>query len=145
VTEQCQSVQPSVACVSSVLACPYGRSHYQGLSQRLTYSTISNSEPSFDHLQRHARQFPTLYGVLSGIGALNLLIHSQILATVETATGMEHIIGHHRQRAMVPQMLQLSSTTNTALLGTAGDGFSSRGIKQVRLRHKAGPTNGFPV
>jgi hypothetical protein len=66
-------------------------------------------------------------------------------ATVETATGMEHIIGHHRQRAMIPQMLQLSSTTNAALSSTAGDKFSSRVIKRVRLRHKAGPTNGFPV
>jgi hypothetical protein len=66
-------------------------------------------------------------------------------ATVETATGMEHIIGHHRQRAMIPQMLQLSSTTNAALSSTAGDEFSSRVVKRVRLRHKAGPTNGFPV
>jgi hypothetical protein len=40
---------------------------------------------------------------------------------METATGMEHIIGHHRQRAMIPQMLQLSSTTNAALSSTAGD------------------------
>jgi hypothetical protein len=65
--------------------------------------------------------------------------------TVETATGMDHIIGHHRQRAMIPQMLQMSSTTNAALLSTAGDKFSSRVVKRVRLRHKVGPTNGFPV
>ncbi len=66
-------------------------------------------------------------------------------ATVETATGMDHVIGHHRHRAMIPQMLQLSNTTNAALSSTAGDKFSSRVVKQVRLRHKPGPMNGFPV
>jgi hypothetical protein len=48
VTEQFRSVRPSVTCVSSVLAFAHARSHYQRLSQRLTYSTISNSEPPFD-------------------------------------------------------------------------------------------------
>ncbi len=46
---------------------------------------------------------------------------------------------------MIPQMLKLSSTTNAALSSTAGDKFSSRVVKQVRLQHKPGPTNGFPV
>jgi hypothetical protein len=52
-------------------------------------------------------------------------------ATVETATGMDQVISHHRHRAMIPQMLQLSSTTNAALSSTAGDKFSSRVVKQV--------------
>ena len=58
---------------------------------------------------------------------------------------MDQVIGFHRRRAMIPQMLQLSNTTNAALSSTAGDKFSSRVVKQVRLRHKAQPTNGFPV
>jgi hypothetical protein len=58
VTEQCRSVRPSMTCVSSVLAVAYARSHYQRLSQRLTYSTISNSEPPFDYLQLHVGQSP---------------------------------------------------------------------------------------
>jgi hypothetical protein len=48
VTEQCRSVRPSVTCVSSVLVFAHARSHYQRLSQRLTYSTISNLEPPFN-------------------------------------------------------------------------------------------------
>ena len=66
-------------------------------------------------------------------------------ATMDTTTGMDQVIGFHRRRAMIPQMLQLSNTTNAALSSTAGDKFSSRVVKQVRLRHKAQPTNGFPV
>jgi hypothetical protein len=58
VTEQCPSIRPSVTCISSVLAFTHARSHYQRLSQSLTYSTISNSEPSFDHLQLHVWQSP---------------------------------------------------------------------------------------
>jgi hypothetical protein len=38
---------------------------------------------------------------------------------------------HQRHHAMIPQMLQLSSTTNVALSSTAGDKFSSRVVKQV--------------
>jgi hypothetical protein len=34
-------------------------------------------------------------------------------ATVETATGMDQVIGHHRHRAMIPQMLQLNSKTKS--------------------------------
>jgi hypothetical protein len=58
---------------------------------------------------------------------------------------MDHIIGFHRCGAMIPQMLQLDNTTNAALPSTTGDQFLSRVVKQVRLQHKAGPPNGFPV
>jgi hypothetical protein len=66
-------------------------------------------------------------------------------ATVETATGMESIIGFHRRNAMIPQLLQLNTTTNTALSGTAGDQFSSRVVKHVRLRRQVGGTRGIPA
>ena len=65
--------------------------------------------------------------------------------TVETATGMESIIGFHRRNAMIPQLLQLNTTTNAALSGTAGDQFSSRVVKHVRLRRQAGGTRGIPA
>jgi hypothetical protein len=42
-------------------------------------------------------------------------------ATMEMATGMEHMIDFHHQQAMIPQMLQLSNTTNAALPSTADD------------------------
>jgi hypothetical protein len=55
VTEQCRSVRQSVKCISSVLTFAHARYHYQ---QCLTYSTISNLEPSFDHLQLHVGKSP---------------------------------------------------------------------------------------
>jgi hypothetical protein len=61
VTEQYRSVQPSMTCVSSVLAFTHARSHYQRLSQRLTYSTISSSEPPFSLYATTRRAIPPLY------------------------------------------------------------------------------------
>jgi hypothetical protein len=51
------------------------------------------------------------------------------LATIDTATGINQIIGFHHRQAMLPQMLQLSNTTNAALSSSAGDQFSSRVVK----------------
>jgi hypothetical protein len=60
VTEQCRPVRPSLTCVSSVLAFTHARSHYQRLSQRLTYATISNLEPPFDLFATTRRVILTL-------------------------------------------------------------------------------------